>query len=305
MKIKLVCNQQIGDCMKTTTVAKLFHEQYPHIKIETAMSHPCVYDNNPYIEALEPRVQDGAEDKTLNVVCRQDDEEGNLDNPYSIHKLSENNATFTEGMVGYINAKYGFELKVTENKPDIHLSDKEKKPIKGLPKKYWVVNTGGEAKNTRKIYPRKYWEEIFKACPDVTFVQTGISKDLHRPFEEKNVINRIDKDDVRETLRLIYHSSGVITPISFTMHGAAAFEKPCITLAGGGEHVSWENYEYDGFHYLHTIGSFPCCSGGGCWKDKCDNTEEDGTQKCMELIKPKIVTDLIWKHSEASATSSQ
>ena len=304
MKIKLICNQQIGDCIKTTTVAKLFKEQYPQYEIETSVSHPCVYENNPnVVNGLnKPQVFNAADqkdDKVLSVVCNQDDENGKIDNKYTINKLRENNASFTQGLVGYINAKYNFNLKVTQDEPDLYLSKEEDKPIPELPKKYWVVNTGCEKNNQRKGYPRKYWKQIFDALPDVTFVQNGLTKDMHLPFpKHDNVINGLDIYNIRQTMRMIKYSQGVITPISWNMHCAAAFHKPCIALAGGGEDVCWENYKYDGFNYLHTIGSFPCCNGGGCWKNTCENKEEDGTQKCMELIKPEIIINLIKKYGD-------
>lgn len=304
-KIKLICNQQIGDCMKTTTVAKFFKEQYPEFEIQPIMSHPSVYDNNPNVidNRAIPKILNAADQKevqALKVICRQDDENGKVDNPFSIHKLRENDASFLQGIVGYINAKYGFNLQITQEEPDFYLSEEEKKPFEELPDKYFVVNAGVEKKNTRKMYPEKYWKEIFRALPNIMFVQNGLTKDKHLAFPElKNVINGLDRYNVRQTMRMIYHSQGVITPISWNMHCAAGFHTPCIALAGGGEDVSWENYNYDGFNYLHTIGSFSCCQSGGCWKDICINTEKDGTQKCMELIKPEIVIELIKKYANA------
>lgn len=310
--INLICNQQIGDCIKTTTVAKLFKDQYPELDIEVSMSHPSVYFNNPNVVnngKNVPKVINAADEvevKKLNVVCNQDDDNGKLDNKFTIHKLKENQASFLQGMIGYINAKYNFNLKITQEEPDIYLTKEEKLPFEDLPKKFWVVNAGCEAKNQRKNYPRKYWEDIFTALPDVTFIQNGLTKDMHSPFpNHKNVINGLDKYNVRETMRLIYHSQGVISPISWNMHCAAAFKKPCIALAGGGEDVSWENYKYYGFNYLHTIGSFDCCQSGGCWKDTCINKEEDGTQKCMQIITPDIIINLVKKYGGDNRKSNR
>jgi len=220
-----------------------------------------------------------------------------VNNPHSIHGLKYNKASFTDGLIGYINARYGFELENTQEEPDIYLTDEEKQPFEELPEKYWVVNAGCEAKNTRKLYPREYYKAIFDALPDVTFVQNGLTKDMHQPFPEcPNVINGLDKYNIRDTIRMIYHSQGVLTPVSWNMHCGAAFKKPTITLAGGGEDVSWENYKYKGFHYLHTIGALECCQHGGCWKDICTNKDKDGQQKCMVMIKPEIVIDKIKKY---------
>lgn len=300
-KIKLICNQQIGDVVRSTTVAKLIKEQYPEYTIEPIMSHPSVFDNNPNVDnrIVSPVVRNANMEtakSSLRIVCNQDDEDGAIDNKMSIHKLKENDADMVDSMVGYINAKYGFDIKVTDHYPDIHLTEFEKVAFKDLPKKYWVVNCGSEPGNMRKAYPKKYWIELFKSLPDTKFVQIGISKDTHPTFDLPNVINKIDAYTIRNTFSLTYNSVGVVAPYTFIMHVGAAFKKPVIAIGGGGEDVCWENYDYDDFNLLHTIGSFDCCRAGGCWKSECINKNKDGNQKCMELIEPKIIKDLILKY---------
>jgi hypothetical protein len=75
--------------------------------------------------------------------------------------------------------------------------------------------------------------------------------------------------------------------VTMAMHAAAAFNKPCVVIAGGREQWSWEAYTKDNrianmrlgdskwqcpndgyvYHqYLHTIGQLDCCRTGGCWK---------------------------------------
>ena len=300
-KIKLVCNQQIGDCIRCTTVAKLIKEQYSEYEIMPIMSHPCVFDNNPHtINSFEKKVFNTASDKekkALRVVCNQDDEKGKIDNKMSIHKLKENDATMVDAMIGYINGKYGFKIKVTDQFPDLYLSDEEKKVrVAG---RYFVVNCGSEYDNTRKQYPTQYWQEIFDGLPDVRFVQVGMSKDNHETFENKNVINGLDKYNIRRTMGLVYNSEGIISPYSFLAHVGAGLRKPAIVLGGGGEDISWENYDYKHYNLLHTIGSFECCRAGGCWVSDCKNKDEEGDNKCMKLIKPKLIIDIIksiWKH---------
>ena len=299
--IKLVCNQQIGDVVRSTTIAKFFKEQYPEYELEISVSHPSVYDNNPNVKGLTPGVKNTSteeEQKRLVIVAKQDDENGEIDNKYSIHKLKENNADMVMAMVGYINAKYGFDLKVTNHYADLYLTKEEKKPFKDLPKKYWLVNCGCEPGNTRKLYPYKYWQEIFKALPDEKFIQIGLSKDKHPKFKETNVINKIDAYSIRQTFSLALNSCGVIAPYTYIIHVGATFKKPVIVIGGGGEDISWENYDYPEFNLLHTIDSFDCCRGGGCWKAHCENKEQDGTSKCMGLIKPQIIIDLIKKYTE-------
>jgi len=293
--IKLVCNQQIGDCIRTTTVAKLFKEQYPEYDIQPIMSHNSVYDNNPNVIQVKPKPQVintniSKESTFLRVVCKQDDDNGKIDNEFSIHKLKENNATMVDAMVGYINAKYGFNLVVTQQEPDLY---PETQPFDDLPGKYIVVNCGGEKTNKRKIYPYKYWEKLFQDTPDINYVQIGISKDYHPAFNYPNVISKIDQYTIQDTFRLVYNSCGVISGYTYIMHVGAAFKKPVIALGGGGECISWENYEYDKFNLLHTIGSFDCCLSGGCWVPECYNKTDDNIQKCMNIITPNYLIDII------------
>jgi hypothetical protein len=117
-------------------------------------------------------------------------------------------------------------------------------------------------------------------------------------------------------MRLIYHSDGVMCIVTCLMHIAAAFNKPCVVVAGGREPWWWEGYtqenrlfnlrhgmpgwnppandNYVEHRYLHTLGQLPCCMNKGCWKTKIE-PNRDSCQapsivggrripRCMELI---------------------
>jgi hypothetical protein len=89
------------------------------------------------------------------------------------------------------------------------------------------------------------------------------------------------------------------------MHMAAAVEtkpgqppkRPCVVVAGGREPPHWEAYPQHQF--VHTIGALPCCTKGGCWRDRTvrlrDGDRRDrpenlcldvvnGLPHCMDLI---------------------
>jgi hypothetical protein len=86
------------------------------------------------------------------------------------------------------------------------------------------------------------------------------------------------------------------------MHMAAAFDKPCVVIAGGREPPHWEMYP--GHQFLHTIGQIDCCRHHGCWKARVQPTgdgdeERDGNlcryptsvggepvARCMAMIEP-------------------
>ena len=91
----------------------------------------------------------------------------------------------------------------------------------------------------------------------------------------------------KNTIILIYHSIGIICPVTLAMHLAAAVEvkpnKPknraCIVIAGGREPSNWEAYPHH--QYIHTNGMLPCCDNGGCWTSRCQ-TIGDGDKKDVE-----------------------
>ena len=129
----------------------------------------------------------------------------------------------------------------------------------------------------------------------------------------------------RSLLWQIYHCEGVICPITCAMHVAAAFEKPCVGIAGGREEPWWEHYGYGNnfgpkakpiavpHRYLHTVGQLSCCEKKGCWKKKVTRHENDksvchkpaqrplGAQPlplCMEMITVDHVVDAILSYYE-------
>lgn len=313
--IKLICNQQIGDCIRATTVAKLIKKQYPNILIYPIMSHPYVFYNNPNVIDVSPKPVVnvglpkkpegvcGAESMRLNQTSEGLDEK-KPKNKYSLDDIKENDCDMVLAMCGYLKARYNLNIRVTSNIndhiPDLHLTEMEKSPFEDLPDKYWVVNCGGVSNNMRKSYPEVYWAKLFKMFPDEMFVQIGISKDTHPEFKFPNVIRKIDAYSIRNTMSLVYNSTGVISGYTYIMHVAAAFQKPCIAIGGGGEDATWEHYDYPDFHHVNTLGSFDCCVLGGCWKSKCENLAENGMQRCMQLITPEVIGPILSKYIETT-----
>ena len=123
----------------------------------------------------------------------------------------------------------------------------------------------------------------------------------------------------------MYHADGVVCPVTFAMHLAAAVEtKPgrpknraCVVIAGGREPAQWEAYPHH--QYLSTNGALPCCDNGGCWKSHCQpvagkSLKEDRLcvapikvssklqiAKCMQLITAQDVIRHIELYYEGGA----
>jgi hypothetical protein len=129
------------------------------------------------------------------------------------------------------------------------------------------------------------------------------------------------KTDTRQLVRLVWHSFGVISGVSFPMHLAYAVpphprfnrkSRANITIAGGREPAHWE--QGPNHHYLHTGGMLSCCDMGGCWKSRVvplnDGDEKDKSLcvspvmlgsgqwigRCMEMISVDDVASVIEKY---------
>jgi hypothetical protein len=94
---------------------------------------------------------------------------------------------------------------------------------------------------------------------------------------------------------LIAHSDGVICGITQGMHLAAAFDKPCVVLAGGREPDWWVAYRNDNpslighvvptpHVFLSTQGQMPCCMATGCGKSGIELSDRHGHNRlCVSL----------------------
>jgi len=163
----------------------------------------------------------------------------------------------------------------------------------------------------------------------ITFIQCGSKEHCHPKL--RNVVDMIGKTDLRQFIRLIYHSIGIVCPVTFAMHAAAAVpikegrkrpkNRACVVVAGGREPVQWEAYPHHRF--LSTNGCLPCCDNGGCWKSRCqkvnDGDEKDqddklciypvsiegkeitSIPKCMDMIKAEDVIRAIEMYYEGGA----
>ncbi len=179
--------------------------------------------------------------------------------------------------------------------PDLHLTEEQKNNKEeflkkhNLPQRYWVIAAGGKKDCTSKIYDWKRVDEAIKEVKqnerikDLQFIQIGQSNhQLQFTIKLNNTLNYIDKFKQQELLELVYHSEGVITQVSLLLHLAGAFNKPCVAIYGGREDDNFAAYK--GQVKLSTIGLLDCCKVEGCWLNECNNLNENGIQKCMDMI---------------------
>ena len=249
----------------------------------TAMA---LWENNPHLSPLKE------EDPGVQVLEMQYP---------AIHRSNYRPYHFIHGYAQFLEERLGIRIPVTEFKGDIHISAQEKRWMSqveelGFRGQFWIMMAGGKYDFTAKWWNPDFYQEVVDHFQGrIQFVQCGEAGHWHPPL--KGVINLIGKTDTRQFVRLMYHADGVVCPVTFAMHLAAAVEmKPgrpknraCVVIAGGREPSHWEAYPHHQF--IHTNGALPCCEQGGCWKSRCQPVG-DGDHKDRDLcVEPVAVRD--------------
>lgn len=206
---------------------------------------------------------------------------------------------------------------------DLHLLPHERasRPLAG---RYWLLISGGKTSIRAKIWPQVHSQRLVDLLRrrGINIVQVGASFPGHEHHRLRNIVNLVGQTSLRDVLRLIFHSEGVICPVTFAMHAAAAFEKPCVVIAGGREPWWWEAYIDSAEHhfglecsplrvphrFLHSQGQLECCRSGGCWKTdvRCGSTfgphdcvlpvEQAGgpaVPRCLASVSPELVEEAV------------
>ncbi len=264
--------QSPGDVLMLTAAVRDLHAAAAgQFQTDVRTSCPALWENNPH---LTPLREGGAEV---------------LDMHYPlIHQSNQRPYHFLHGYVQYLEERLGLRIAVTRFGGDIHLSASEKDaPVpgrdEGVPERFWIVVAGGKYDFTAKWWdPATYQKVVDHFRGSIPFVQCGEAGHWHPPLE--GVVNRVGKTTTREFVRLMHHADGVLCPVTFAMHLAAAVPtrpgraaaRACVVVSGGREPPHWEAYPQHQF--LSTVGLLPCCDTGGCWRSRCQ-TVGDGDQK--------------------------
>ncbi len=275
--------QSPGDLVMLTAAARDLHIAYPNQFItDVRTSADSLWENNPFISTLR------SEDPGVET----------LDMHYPlIHQSNQRPYHFLHGYTQYLESKLGLRIPVTKFSGDIHLSPEEKNspPLEGveLPERFWIVIAGGKRDFTAKWWnPASYQQVVDHFQGQIAFVQCGEGGHWHPSLT--GVINLVGKTTLRQFVRLMHYAEGVICPVTFAMHLAAAVEtrpgqprhRPCVVIAGGREPPHWEAYPHHQF--LSTVGMLSCCADGGCWKSRCqlvgDGDEKDHRNVCEQPV---------------------
>lgn len=297
--------------MLTAAVRDLQRATNGAIGISVDTSCPQIWDFNPHIQTYDPSIPYETIDCEYPLINRS--------NVAPYH--------FIHGFVQHLESALGMRIPLTEFKGDIHISDVERSWMSqinemGIYDDFWILMAGGKYDYTSKWWnPASYQAVVDHFQGKVRFVQCGEKGHWHPPL--KGVINLVGKTDLRQFIRLVYHSVGVVCPVTFAMHAAAAIPVPpgrppsraCVVISGGREPAHWEAYPQHRF--LSNVGSLPCCLQGGCWRSRCqrvfdgDSKDNDGLceapvqidenlhiPRCMEMIRPADVIRAIESYYE-------
>jgi len=304
-----------GDIVMLTAAVRDLHRACPgRFVTDVRTSCPALWEHNPHLTPLDP----------------DDPSVSRLECHYPlIHQSNTAPYHFIHGFIQHLSEQLGVEIRPTEFKGDIHLSEEERQrpgPVEavlGEPRPYWIVGAGGKFDYTIKWWGRRRWQEVVDHFRDrILFVQVGEKGHYHPPL--KGVLDLRGKTSLRDLVRLVHYSDGIVCPVTLLMHLAAAVPRPagvkrlrpCIVVAGGREPAHWE--QYPGHQFIHTIGQLDCCAHGGCWKARtaplgdgspldqpgslCRDITPGGLPRCMDMISSEHVCQLI-QNSIPSANS--
>jgi ADP-heptose:LPS heptosyltransferase len=277
-RLILKCAMSPGDIVMLTAAVRDLHRAHPGkfiTDVRTATAE--IWENNPQITRLDES-EPGVEVIDMHYPL--------------IHRSNQSPYHFIHGFAQFLEETLGVRIPVTLFKGDLYLSELEKGWMSqieetGFRGGFWIMMAGGKYDFTAKWWdPAAYQAVVDHYLGRIQFVQCGEARHWHPPLQ--NVINLVGQTDTRQFIRLMHHADGVVCPITFAMHLAAAVEtkpgKPtnraCVVLAGGREPAHWEAYPHHQF--ISTNGALPCCHDGGCWKSRCQRVG-DGDPKDNDL----------------------
>jgi ADP-heptose:LPS heptosyltransferase len=289
----------VGDIVMMTAAVRDLHRRYPQQFVtDVRTGFPELWENNPYVT---PLAEDEPEVETIECTYPLIDDSNEV--PY--HAL--------HGYIHFLNERLGLQIKPTDFKGDIHLSEQEKAwysqvhEAAGADIPFWIVMAGGKYDITIKWWASERYQKVVDHFRGrIQFVQVGDEGHHHPKLD--GVVDLRGQTNLRELVRLVYHSQGVVCGVTSLMHLAAAVEtkdgkrRPCVVVAGGREPAHWEAYPHHQF--IHTNGALPCCSEGGCWRDRTfplnDGDDRDKPEnlcvdlkgmlpRCMSMITPAEV----------------
>lgn len=247
-----------GDSLILTGAIRSLHNQYPgeyRVAVQCTAGE-AIFANNPDVVPVSE--------------MPNPDKHGRVHYD-EIHRCNQEPIHFLEAMTQGVSFVVERPIRTTVNRPFLFLSDAERqwdgvlKELSPKPCKFGLIVSGGKSDYTVKHLGRTITQETvnhFKG--KIPFVQIGEKPEQHPAL--KGVIDLRGKTDVRELIRLAYHSAFGVGGITFLLHIYAALERPYVAVLGGREPRSWITYPTQ--VEISSAGCLPCCQTSSCWASR-------------------------------------
>jgi len=233
--------------MLTAAVRDLHRCQPGRFVTDVRTPCPELWENNPFLTPM-----------------REDDPSvATMDCHYPlIQRSNQAPFHFLHGFTRFLSERLRLPIVPTEFRGDIHLrqaemsSDLSAFGLQPSALPYWLLVAGGKSDFTIKWWAPDRWQAVVDHFQGkIQFAQVGAAEHHHPALS--GVIDLRGKTSLRDLIRLVYHSQGVLTPVSLLMHLAAAVPlrpssldsrpkpsplRPCVVVAGGREPAHWEAY---------------------------------------------------------------
>jgi len=310
-KIILDKGQSPGDILVFTCALRDLKKAHPDWLIDVRSCVPEIFENSPHITKLK------------------ESEAEYVDVSYpDIQNSGKSGRHFSRAYHIFLEEKLKTKIPQTTIYPEVHLTDKEKAwtsqvaeigtaPVTeqtGYRGPFWLINAGHKLDFPLKQWGFDKWQKLVDILADrVQFVQIGEHHRDHKHPKLNGVIDFTGQTSIRQLIRLAYHAVGSVCHVTFLMHLMAAYQKPCVVVAGGREPRRWEMYP--NHRYIDTCGCLPCCEMDGCWNSGHVHWEEPNTPnkqcsnmtggqpKCMQMITPEMVAEQILMYYHGGVVS--
>jgi ADP-heptose:LPS heptosyltransferase len=308
--------QSPGDILMLTAAVRDLRAAHPGIRVNVQTTCPELWENNPYLD--------------LSISERTPDVKIIRGEYKLIHKSGQLPYHFIHGFRKDLEKKLNLIIPPSSSTAAVFLKKEDTGPGPmeelGHIGPYWIINTGGKKDYTAKWWNPNHAQAVVDHFKDrIMFVQAGGKGEDHWHPSIDGAMDMVGRTTLRGLMRLVWHSQGIICPVTMMMHLSAAIPskyggiRPCVVTAGGREPASWE--AYNGHFYLSKVGALPCSMNGPCWKAKatmvqckqeidekrtigniCENRVEldrlvDGEPlqiaKCMDMTKPSHIISII------------
>jgi len=283
-----------GDVVMMTAAIRDLHMNHPNkYATDVRTTSIDIWENNPYITHLNES------DPSVEVI--------ELGYPL-IQQSNQGPFHFSEAFTEEIEDKLNIRIKKRLGRGDIHIGPNEEvwgwterttwfEPYGYDPNApYWIIDAGHKLDFTAKMWSSERYQEVVDYfMGEIQFVQIGHKEHIHPPLD--GVINLVGKTDDRQLIRLIWGSSGVLTPVSYPMVICGAtpvkpgtcnglIHRPCVVISGGREPSRWQAHTTHQF--LHNCGTMPCSREGACWASRVfpigDGDDKDSKNMCLSVV---------------------